>query len=232
MAKINLEEIVALFLENNRLGKAEYSGVYQLGIAAIRNLKQDATGTTKKIDIKLDRKLTGKLPSDFMNDISVWLQGDCSAGLLKDNTLGNEDEYDEDDCYDSGDFDGLDLNERSSYGEAGVAWIGRYKIDRESQKIFVNPDFCYSCITLTYVGSAKSTESGEWFVDELAREAVEAYIRWKYNLDKRSVGPYEKRLYEGQWKNEKRLAKIRLKNITRNELQDNARSGVKFKAKF
>lgn len=232
MARVNLEEVVALFLESNNLGKAEYSKVYQLGISALRNLNMDATGESKKYDIQLDRNLTGKLPEDFLNDISVNVHGDTNAGLLKDNTLGNEEEYDDEDCYDSGDLGNLDFDNRATYGNTGIDWIGRYKIDRAAHRLYVNPDFCYSCVTLTYVAKAKSTASGEWFLDEMVRDAVEAFIRWKYNLDKRTVGAYEKRMYAQEWKNEKRLAKIRMKNVTRGQLQNAARFGTKFKTKF
>lgn len=231
MGKVNLEEIVSLFLVTNNLGKAEYSKVYQLGIAGIRNLNMDVTGEAKTYDIHLSRNLSGKLPTDFVNDISVNVHGDTNAGLLKDNTLRNEEDEFED-CYDSGDFGNLDFSDEPTYGTAGINWVGRYKIERESGKIFVNPDFCYSCVTLTYLAKSKSSQSGEWFVEELARDAVEAYIRWKFNLDKRSVGVYEKSNLQREYTNQKRLAKARLKNITRGQLQDSARRGTRFKAKF
>lgn len=230
MASIKLEEIVSTFLLTNNLGKAEYSKIYQIGISGIRNLNLDVTGQAKTYDIHLDRNLTGNLPSDFINETKVHVHGDDCAGLLKDNNLCNEEDED-DDCYFSGDFGDLDFGERSTYGTAGIDWIGKYKIDRERHKIYVNPDFCYSCITLVYLASPQASASGEWFVDELAREAVEAYIRWKYNLDRRSTGAYERRGYEQAFLKEKRKARIRILNMTRGQLEQSARSGVKLKIK-
>lgn len=234
MAQVKLEEVVSSFLLTNDLGKAEYSKLYQIGIKGIRDLSMDATGQAKRYDIHLDRSLSGDLPSDFINDTKVFVKGDQGAGLLKDNTLGNEEEYDEEvfeGCHDHIDFGDMDFDREPKYGEAGIDWIGRYKIDRGRSKLYVNPDFCYSCVTLEYLGRPTVTAAGEWLLDDIEVEAVEAYMRWKYNLDKRSVGPYEKRLYEQQYKKERRKARTRAKNITRGQLQHYSRVGVKFKVK-
>lgn len=233
MAQINLEEIVADFLLSNSLGKAEYPRVYQLGRKGIQDLNNMATGQARFYDVQLDRSLSGKLPEDFLNETEVFLQGDQFSGLLKDNTLKNfdyeDEEYEDNDCDNS--FDRMDALPKTPRGTGGINWIGRYRIDRDKNRIYVNPDFCYSCVTVAYLGKATPTESGEWFVDELAQEAVEAYIRWKWNMDKRSIGLYEKSELERKYKKERRLAKAKLINITRSQLQDAARASTAFKVK-
>lgn len=233
MSQLNLEEIVSDFLLSNNLGKAEYPRVYQLGIKGIRDLNNMATGQARFYDILLDRSLSGKLPEDFLNEIEVFVQGDQFSGLLKDNTLKNfdyeDEEYEDDYCEDS--FNRMDTIPQTPRGTGGINWIGRYRIDRDKNRIYVNPDFCYSCITIMYLGKVNPTESGEWFVNELAQEAVEAYIRWKYNMDKRSIGLYEKSELERKYKKERKLARVKLTNITRSQIQNAARASTAYKVK-
>lgn len=232
MGKVKLEEVVAGYISSNNLGKAEYSRLYQIGIKGIKALNQDVTGQAKVSVIYLDKKLTGKLPEDFLNEVKVHVEDDDSAGLLKDNNLYfEEDEEDEYmDC--AADFGNLSFDEEPTYGNGGINWIGKYRIDKERERIYVNPGFCYSCVVLVYLGKSQTTAGGEWLVDSLAEEALEAYIRWKDSLGKNSIGLYQKETNRRNWLKEKRLAKARMKNIARSQLQQNARSSVKYKVKF
>lgn len=232
MANVKLEEVVASWLEINNLGKAEYSKMYQIGIKGIRDLNMDATGQLKFYDLTLDNNLTAKLPSDFINEVEVYVRGDRNAGLLKDNTLGiyefENDDYEEEFCID--DFSDLDFNNKAK-NTGGIDWIGRYRIDKERNRIYVNTEFCYSCITLGYLASPQSTEGGEWLINELAVEALDAYLTWKESVGRRSAGPYERRDNKRNYSIEKRKAKIRMKNLTRGQMQDNSRSSIKYKIK-
>ena len=229
MANVKLEEIVAAYTNGNFLGKAEYSRLYLMGIAGIKALNMDVTGQSKTYSIPLDRNLTGRLPADFLNDVRVHVPGDEGAGLLKDNTLDLYEE-DEEDCCD-GNYNDLGYSNESTINTNGINWIGKYKIDRDRGRIVVNPEFCYSCVELVYLASPKANASGEWFVDELAAAAVEAFIRWKDHLGKKSIGLYEKETHRRNWLKEKKNAKIRMVNITRGQMNQNARSGNKYKVK-
>lgn len=191
----------------------------------------DVTGQAKTHTITLNSNLTGRLPDDFINETKVFVSGGMhgNAGLLKDNNLNN---YEEDEEYDCGNvFGDVDFDNKPTTHTSGIEWVGRYKINKDTGLIYVNSDFCYSCITLVYLGSASATKGGEWLVDELAEPALHAFLTWKYFSGKPSTGTYTEAANRRVWNREKKNAKIRIQNITRSQMQESSRSSVKLQVK-
>lgn len=232
---IQVSEVVGWFLDEINGGKAEFARAYRIAIRGWRELNWDVTGSLKTTSLEVDCDLTAKLPDDFLNHISIGVVNSNGkiATLTRNDRLTME--CSDDEYFSSEEWYMNDSNlsiltaSRSSLGIGSNNNIGEYRVDRGSNRIILNPDFCYRDVVLEYVSNGQ--EEGRECINELASEALLAYLRWKWHVAKKGVNRGDKLDYRSEYYNQKRLAKYRIRKPKLQEMnqasRENTKQGIK-----
>ena len=229
MAKLKVSEVVSSFLDMYGYGQAEYRRAYSIAIRGWRELNWDVEGDVQYEELQVRPDLTAELPHDCLNVLELGVpNGNRELAILTRNDSLNpildvtiehcEPNY----MYDYRDYIGFGTSTSLGIGSSNV--IGEYKVDMDKRLIVLNPEFTYSCIVMKYLKS--STPDGEYFINELASEALLAYIEYVWHRG-RNVPMSTKQDLERRWYNEKRKAKRRIKPITKSDLNHNSRQSAK-----
>lgn len=237
MADIKLSQVVGEFLDTINAGPAEYARAYRFAMRGMRNLEWDVTGENYECELPVECDMTVCLPDDFINLVRIGIinsKGEV-ATLTQNNDLTLSDGLRQGGDYTPtadtvDDFLFSDNNYRvyssaSSLSVGSYPNIGEYKVEREQGLIILNPDFCYDTVTVKYLRRKKV--KGEYMINELSVEALVAYIDWQWHKNKPGVSYSDKATKRMEWFNEKRLAKSRIKNTTKQILSQIARQATR-----
>ena len=238
---IQLSEIVTAALDDANLGSAEYAKGYRAAIRGLRELSWDIVGETKTITVVASSDKTILYPTDCVKIIDFGIADGCGgiASFDKVDTLTFDDEvsdyddpyqYDLDNPVNGGNplylYNFPDSLE-SSLGVGSYTSIGEYKLSEKSRQISISPRCEYDAFLLKYLSNSKCQEE----VHDMLAPALVAYIKWKTNQagtrNTVSVQEYNKQ----EWLREKRLAKLRIKRPSIQELSKAVRQPVKMGVK-
>lgn len=234
---IPLKQVVGEFLDSIQGGPSEYARAYRFAIRGMRNLEWDVTGENAECELPVECDMTVCLPDDFINlvRIGVYTSKGEVAALTQNNDLTLVDGLRQGHDYTPSsdildDFLAADTAYRiyapmSSLSVGSYPNVGEYKVDRSQGLIILNPDFCYGSVVLKYLRRKKV--KGEYLINELSAEALFAYIDWQWHKNKPGVSYSDKMAKRMEWFNEKRLAKSRIKNTTKQILSQIARQATR-----
>ena len=232
MSKIGLKKIVGWFLDGKDYGPAEYRKAYAIAIRGWKILNQDVTGALKTIPVDVEANATACIPDEVISIVKVGVLTECGeyAALTEDNNLAQpvcaDAEYEIGEVafwpeHNHNPYPGLN----HSLGVGSHHSIGRYRLMKGSNLIIFPPDFCYSQILLEATVNEKI--NGDYVIDELASEALLAFIRWQWAVDKNTISMADKFDLKQEWLSEKKDARYRLKKPLRQVMGQNARQFTK-----
>lgn len=242
-----LRHIVADYLMEAGLGEAEFTRCYHLGVRALKEIASDVKGKIKTSKLFLNPDATADLPDNCLKVNKIgYLEGGELRALTLNTNLSLETKYTSGCVNDNCDRDpncpcrisnvsGNPYNGGTSPyypkgGSLGVgSWanLGEYRV--EGNIIYFNSSVlgCGRDIYVEYNSFTDEDENGDMLVHEYTREAVIAFIRWKYAITKKNQDKWDKQYYEKEWFREKRNAKYRIKSHSLQELNQNARMHTK-----
>lgn len=236
---IKLSEIVAGALDDANLGSAEYAKGYRAAIRGLRELSWDIVGETKTVPVVVNSDKTILYPTDCVKILDFGIADGCGgiASFDKvevltfdDEVVDYEDQYDGDNPINGGNplwlYNFPDTLE-VSLGIGSYTSIGEYKLNEKSRQIIISPRCEYDSFLLKYLSDSKCQDE----VHDMLAPALVAYIRWKTNQagtrNTVSVQEYNKQ----EWLREKRLAKLRIKMPSLQQLSKAVRQSVKMAVK-
>lgn len=115
---------------------------------------------------------------------------------------------------------------------SGTATIGEYKIDIGANVIILNPEFNYPQVLLEYLSDGYFEEDTDYMIDSRCGAAMTAWIRWKGALDQpKKYGVSVLAMYERQYYNSKRIARMRMNPFNLAEMNDIIRRATNLTAK-
>jgi hypothetical protein len=115
---------------------------------------------------------------------------------------------------------------------SGTATIGTYKIDIGANVIILNPDFTYPQVLLEYLSDGYNEEDTDYMIDSRCAEAMLSWIRWQGSIDQpKKFSPSLVAMYERQFYNQKRLARMRMNPFNLAEMNDIIRRSSNLTAK-
>lgn len=116
------------------------------------------------------------------------------------------------------------------YGIGGGQKHGEYRINLDQNRIEIDTDGSYSSIVMEYVADeARSTNP---VIHVYAEEALRAYIYYKLCERKSTVPANEKARARAEYYNERRKAKARLSNFTKDEALKTIRQNFRLAPKY
>lgn len=230
--------------------EANYERYYNAAVRGLRDLRFDVSGTPIVKEIVLDNNGSADLPLDFVRYIKVGLineygelisygenpslalqqnTNDCGepttwASQLPSTDYGNlnEERY--------GGFQTTHTNHHGEnigrfYGVKSRVQIGEFKIDTERNKLQVSSQTSRRSVILEYMSDIDKS-GNDYVVHPFLEDAVIAYIEWKTNQFKKSVGMGEKQALKFDYYNEKRNALSRFSSKDISILMQYARKGT------
>ncbi len=236
---LKLSEVVSQYLDLYNLGKSEYGKAYRVAIRGWRQLNWDITGSIKTVQLSFGADKTVKLPDDFISELDFGVPNG-NGGLMSFNKIAsfNTDFYlnetqDNISYPPNQRLDVYDTNYIPTAGSLGLGSynnIGYYQLDTASHCIKLDPSSTASTFILKYL-SYTGEDCDDYEINELAQEALLAWIDWQLSKVDKRLGLAEKRDKERHWYAEKANAKLRIKKLTMADLNRSARSSAKMAVK-
>lgn len=219
MARIKVSEIVSQFLDSKNYGSAEYAKAYRIAIRGLRSLSWDVTGIPIRTKVEVGCDLTASVPEDCIKILSIGVinnRGEIATLTENSRLTGMSEDSDidvsntlADQWYMYSDTSRY-LSWSPSLGIGSQTNIGEFRYDTGSCKVILNPEFCYKEIVIEYL-SNKSEEDGEYYVNELASEALFYYLSWKWHEMDKNTNYADKLSLRREYYNELNKAKVRIK---------------------
>lgn len=241
--KDTLKTVVSDFLMESGYGQAEFTRAYQIGLRGLRELTFDITGETATTKLLINPDGTAYLPENCVKVVSLLRNVDGELVAMTRNTnIAKAKSMSEPSCGCEGDCKGVDYGCRRAYENSNVAgrpnipfytvslgvgsWhnVGEYRIDGEVIYFGNNLVGC-SDIWIEYI--PLYDQNKELVVHPLIKEALVAWIRWRFHINRKNQDKWDKQYFEKEWHREKTNAKYRLKMAMRQELNQVARQHKK-----
>lgn len=229
-----LDSVVSNFLMESGYGDADYTRAYHIGLRGLKELIADTNVQgiyTAKLFIEGDG--TAQLPEDCLKVTRIYkMQGNTPVSLTRNPDLSKLAD-DHCGCHTCTCEKRINVRGRiehtSPFWEGGSLGVGSYKNNGEysinGNVVYLSPS---SCGTDVYVDYKAIPNQGEDFiVHEYFVEAVIAYIRWKFHINRKNQDKWDKQYFEKEWHREKRNAIYRLKAPMKQELNQAARKNTK-----
>lgn len=256
----SLSKIVAQFLNSSDRGSHEFMRCYNIAVRGLENeFNLDITGTFLTVLLDVQTNKTVQLPVGYINYSKIGIvnsagefvclkrndqlsnyhaiyyqESNRNAGVPTINTFGDPFGYDQ---FPYNNLYWLNYwNQGTSFNlyglDSGTAPVGTYKIDVGANLILLNPQFPYPQILLEYLSDGYDSESEDYMIDSRSAEAMLAWIRYQSAIDQpKKFSPTLVKIYERQYYNQKRLAKIRLNPFNLAEMNDVIRRSTKLTPK-
>lgn len=237
-----LDNLVSHYLIEAGLGEAEYTRAYHIGMRGLQELQIDfPLHEVHTTELWITPNGLGELPEDCHKVLSISrrlngqlvpltreknlskLGGSCGCGNPKacrckaENVTGRPENIGTNPYHRGG-----------SYGVGSWKDYGKYYITGHTVYLSPNLAHCSGEIFIEYKAFPKENETGEPYVHPYVREALIAYIRWIYAINRKNQDKWDKQYYEKEWHRLKANAKYRMKAPTKQELNQVARRHVKF----
>lgn len=252
----SLSKIVAQYLNSSDRSSNEFARVYNIAVRGLENeFNLDICGQFKTVLIDVEPNKTVQLPVDYLNYSKIGIvnnvgefvclkrndqlsgyhayyfqETDRNAGVPLVNTFGNpfalnNYPYNYNWWFNFwGTGTGFHL-----YGlDSGTTPVGTYKIELGDNLILLNPDFMYPQVLLEYLSDGFSESDEDYMIDSRSAEAMLAWIRWQAAIDQPKKYPVSLVvMYQKNYFNEKRKAKVRVNGFNLAEFNDIIRRSTK-----
>lgn len=118
------------------------------------------------------------------------------------------------------------------YGAGGgTGTVGEFTVDEENDCFLVAPGYPYATVLVEYLPDG-GDKCCKYFIKDFAAEAFICFLRWKDMTDlRKKVGIAEVRYLKKEYYREKALAKLRLNNAKKDQMQKEFRRNVKLAAR-
>lgn len=237
---IPITQVVSEFLDEINGGQAEFSKAYRIAVRGVRELSYDVTGEIKSTELTVNPDGTATLPDWCIRVERLgYSNGDGTITALRENRdLSTGIDTANGNHYDSGDT--LYYGERvfpymrpinqafpyyqTSLGVGSYSNVGDYKI--EGSVVYLGNHIQHARTIVAECHSLPEV-NGELGIHPFASEALLAWIRMKWNIQRRDVGANEKMLFKMEYKRTATLAKNRLAAPTKQELNQYIRQTQK-----
>lgn len=225
-----LSDIVNEFLFTESLGESDYIKAYTIAKRGLATLQKEVLINTKTKILNVNSDNTVDFPKEAYKITRVGILGSNGEvkALTRNSNIGtvnqelcNKCRCNRGTCECENGFGRATMT--SSLGIGSWNNIGEYDI--RGRRIYLSPNSSYCEIVVEFPSVME--EDGEPCVEPMAEEALLAYIRWKMFRGKRSIGTYEKRDMQADFKNERRKLKLMRNSHSRQELQQGARQTTK-----
>lgn len=237
-----LDNVVSNYLIEAGLGEAEYTRAYHIAMRGLQELQIDLPlHETFTTELWINPNGLGELPEDCLKVLSISrrlggklvaltreknisnLGGSCGCGNPKacrceiENPAGRPDYRGTNPAYRGG-----------SYGVGSWRDYGKYYISGHTVYLSPNLAHCNGDIVIEYKSFPKENDTGEPYVHPYIREALIAYVRWIYAINRKNQDKWDKQYYEKEWHRLRDNARYRMKAPTKQELNQVARRHVKY----
>ena len=203
--------------------------IYQLRLLALQGVKElnfDASQNIKNIDIKVSSSLQNGLPTDLVsiNRIGFFDNDNIFHPISKESDLSfnkstkakiNKSSFDDNNPYYH-----TDLGKKFGKG-GGQNSLGYYRVSNNKKIINFSSNLANKYLIMEYVYNDKS------YVHTFLEEALRCYIYYKYIQHKRNVPANEKQMAKRAYYNEKRLARARMMNFSKEQAMQVSRKAFK-----
>jgi hypothetical protein len=231
---ILVSEVVGQFLDLTNLGKSEYARALRIAVRGWRQLNWDITGQVKTIRLEVNSDKTIFLPEDFLNIADFGIDngnGGIQSYTRSTNFTSLDRLITSDPSNKVSNTKDIYPNGGYSYGIGSYNNIGYYNINLKERRIILSPDNTYTgTFVLKYISNGAGN-CDDYEINELAQEALLTWIDWQWSKGDRRMGINEKRDKERQFYNEKSKARLRIKKITKSQMNKNSREAVKMSLK-
>lgn len=237
-----LDNTVNNFLIESGYGDAEYSRAYHIGLRGLRELHMDVdlgniataklfingdgTADLPEGCLKVTRiyRLSGKevVSLTYNKDISKLGSSGCICShtpckCRPSNIRGHADHY-----YGNIGYPHLGVG---SLGRGSYQNYGEYNITGDV--VYLSQDLLGCTDIFVDYKQLPCNEEGDYYVHPYIREALIAYIRWVFHINRKNQDKWDKQYFEREWHRLKRNAVYRIKSPTKQELNQNARQHTK-----
>ena len=193
---ITLESGIMDYIDEAELSLNKYSKCFNIAYRALDELGMDFFYKVQSVKLPILPNLTVKLPANYIQYSKIGVLNDRGEVIplfqndnlttyadlwpnriqvTQDDTLFDPTYYDYPIFYNYWNGNAV----TNVYGiPSGDPFIGSYKIDVNNGVILLSENFIYQYIILEYVASPD--ESQPYMIPRQFREAVIAYLRWKY----------------------------------------------------
>lgn len=249
MRKETLRHTVADYLMEANLGEAEFTRCYHLGVRALKELAFDVNGEVRTEKLIINPDGTAELPENCLKvtKIGILRHGEIRAFTRNSNISKAIQSArrccERDTCQRDPNCPCRISNERGKggigYGTSpfyppggslGIgSWttLGEYRIDGNLIYFGSSVIGCGEDIYVEYNTFTDEDGLGDMYLHPYTREAVIAYIRWRYAINRKNQDKWDKQYFEKEWHREKRNAKYRMKSHSLQELNQGARQHTK-----
>jgi hypothetical protein len=208
--------------------------IYQLRLLALQGLREltfDAEQRVKAVDKVVNSNLSFATPNDlvnikrigFLDDENVFhpFSNDNNLSLLvgskAKNISGSKDD-------ENNPYYHTDLGKKFGVG-GGQNSLGYYRHDREDNIIFFSSNLKGKTVYLEYIADTATSTNPK--VHVFCEEALRCYVYYKYIQRKRGVPANEKQMAKRAYYNEKRLARARMMNFSKEQAMQVSRKAFK-----
>jgi len=208
--------------------------IYQIRMLALQGLREltfDAEQIVKTIDKTIDSNLTVSTPNDlvdikrigFLDDKNVFypLSKDndlsISAATKSDRIGGSKDD-------ENNPYYHTDLGKKFGVG-GGQNSLGYYRHNRFNDHIYFSSNLQGKTVYLEYIADTAASTNPKIHV--FCEEALRCYVYYKYIQRKRGVPANEKQMAKRAYYNEKRLARARMMNFSKEQAMQVSRKAFK-----
>jgi hypothetical protein len=230
----NIDELIndfQLMIDDTSFDKE--AQIYQLRLLAMQGLRElsfDAGQEIKTDTLTVDSSLQVTLPTDYLKLIRIGYRGDDDQihplgyrdDLTLDNSIAaqvNDDLYDENNPYYH-----VDLGKKFGIG-GGQNSLGYYRLNKNDNTINFSSELLNKVLVIEYIADPASDTAPR--VHRFCEEALRSYIYFKYIQRKRGIPANEKQAAKRAYFNEKRLARARMMNFSKETAMQVSRKAFK-----
>lgn len=230
MAEVSLSTIVGEFLDLIQGGQAEYARAYRIAMRGLRELEWDVTGENYEDEFAVEYDKTVCLPDDFINLVRIGIingKGELDP-LIENKSLSvfeGRDGYSKSGSMNISSHLSKTVLYSGSLGVGSYPGPGSYRLDRDQKIIILNPDFCHDRVVIMYLRRKKC--DGDYVLNELSVTALVSFLDWQWHMNKSGVPSYDKLEKKREWLRQKKLAKSRIKNTTRQVMSQISRQATR-----
>lgn len=236
MEENRLSNVVSDFLMEADFGDAEYTKAYHLARRGLKDLQFDLPlETVETVYLTINPDGTASLPEDCLKVLRIGLEVNGNIAALTRNK----------DITKRGRLNQQPHQEKPLYTPVGVvpslygkgqvferslgrgSWtnIGEYYISGNTVFLSDNVVNGDNCVVIEYKAYQDTEEDP--VIHPYVQEALIAFIRWKYAINKKYQDKWDKQYFEKEWHRLKRNAKWRMKAPIKQELNQSARQHTK-----
>ena len=230
----NIDELIndfQLMIDDTSFDKE--AQIYQLRLLALQGLRElsfDAGQEIRTLQREVTSSLTIILPTDYLKLTRIGYKGSDDEvhslgykdNLTLDNSVPsqvNDDLYDENNPYYH-----VDLGKKFGIG-GGNNTFGYYRLNKNDNTVSFSSELSGKTLFMEYIADPALDATPR--VHRFCEEALRSYIYYKYIQRKRGIPANEKQAAKRAYFNEKRLARARMMNFSKETAMQVSRKAFK-----